>query len=114
MCAACDTDSMTIVATEHGGLVPCLGGAALTDGAAIRALSWQGVREMAGRFCALNPYAPDAVPGSILKIEDENFDKLPASSERTNAMSFQRSDIVYSTEMRQTRFSTFLSLASMA
>ncbi|MBA3274583.1 MAG: hypothetical protein H0T72_02220, partial [Chloroflexia bacterium] len=74
--AFCDTDSMAIVASEHGGLVPCLGGEhRLTDGrAAIRALSWADVDHIAGDLASLNPYDRDAVPGSILKIEDVNFD----------------------------------------
>jgi hypothetical protein len=32
------------------------------------------VRVIADKFTALNPYDPKAVPGSILKIEDVNFD----------------------------------------
>lgn len=43
-------------------------------GEAIKALSWKQVREISDRFAALNPYARDAVPGSVLKIEDDNFD----------------------------------------
>jgi len=39
----CDTDSMAIVASEHGGLVPCKGGPyRMSDGTeAIKALSWR-------------------------------------------------------------------------
>jgi hypothetical protein len=80
--AFCDTDSMGIVATEHGGLVPCPGGPQhLSDGReAIRALSWAEVEAIRDRFAALNPYDEDpydpaVVPGSILKVEDENFDE---------------------------------------
>jgi hypothetical protein len=71
-----DTDSMAIVASKEGGLVPCLGGPdRMPDGrAAIRALSWAEVEVIRQRFASLNPYAHDAVPGSILKIEDVNFD----------------------------------------
>lgn len=71
-----DTDSMAIVATEHGGMVPCEGGPhRIKDGrAAIKALSWKQVAGIAERFGALNPYDCDAVPGSILKIEGDNFD----------------------------------------
>jgi hypothetical protein len=70
-----DTDSMAIVATESGGLVPCVGGPhRLSDGsAAVKALRWQDVHEMARRFEALNPYNRQIVRGSILKIEDVNF-----------------------------------------
>jgi hypothetical protein len=73
-----DTDSMAIVATERGGLVPCPGGPLrMEDGSeAIKALTWAEVREIAKRFESLNPYDQDAVPGSILKIEDCNFDPV--------------------------------------
>jgi hypothetical protein len=71
-----DTDSMAIVATEHGGLVPCAGGSdRLPDGrAAIKALSRNQVKMITVRFAALNPYDRTAVPGSVLKLEDDNFD----------------------------------------
>lgn len=71
-----DTDSMAIVATEHGGLIRCPGGPhkGRNNCEAIKALSWEQVRQISERFSALNPYARDAVPGSILKIEDDNFD----------------------------------------
>jgi hypothetical protein len=74
--AFCDTDSMAIVANEHGGLVPCTGGTErLLDGAdAIKALSWTEVDAMRSEFSALNPYDPEAVAGSVLEIEDENFE----------------------------------------
>ena len=48
--AFCDTDSMAI------------------------ALTFEKVQEIVKRFEALNPYDRSVVPGSILKIEDENFD----------------------------------------
>ena len=72
----CDTDSMAIVASGHGGLVPCVGGShRLPDGGQdVRALSWEDVRKIVDRFKQLNPYHRDAVSGSILKIEDVNFD----------------------------------------
>jgi hypothetical protein len=71
-----DTDSMAIVANEHGGLVACPGGPhRMADGQeAVCALSWEQVRNISARFKALNPYAADAIPSSILKIEDDNFD----------------------------------------
>lgn len=65
-----DTDSMAIVATEHGGPIPCPG----SKHGVIKALSWPEVRDISHRFDALNPYDHDAVPTSILKIEDDNFD----------------------------------------
>ena len=74
--AFCDTDSMAIVASEDGGLVACPGGTdRLPDGRdAVRALSWRAVDDIAARLATLNPYDRDAVLGSILKIEDVNFD----------------------------------------
>jgi hypothetical protein len=65
-----DTDSMAVVATEEGGEVPCQGG----KGDRIKALSWKQVDAIAARFAALNPYDRSAVPGSVLKIEDDNHD----------------------------------------
>jgi hypothetical protein len=70
-----DTDSMAIVATERGGLIFCSGGSDLLNGKpAIKALSWKQIEEIAMRFAALNPYDRSAIPGSILKIEGDNFD----------------------------------------
>jgi hypothetical protein len=70
-----DTDSMAIVATKRGGLIPCPGGSSLIGGKpAIKVLSWKQVDGITARFAALNPYDPSAIPGSILKIEDDNFD----------------------------------------
>ncbi len=73
--AFCDTDSMAIVATKDGGLVPCPGGDRRTaDGReAILALSFADVDEIVAAFAGLNPYDRTLVPGSVLKIEDENF-----------------------------------------
>jgi hypothetical protein len=80
--AFADTDSMAIVASREGGLVACEGGPhRLPDGSpAIRALSWSEVNAIVDRFEDLNPYDRDAVPGSILKIEDVNRD--PESGDR--------------------------------
>ena len=71
-----DTDSMAIVATEQGGLIPCHGGPYQTKKrhSAVKALSWAQVREISERFTALNPYNREAVSGSVLKIEDDNYD----------------------------------------
>ncbi len=77
--AFCDTDGVAVVATETGGLVPCPGGPQrLREGqAAIPALSWARAEEIRERFATLNPYDKTTVPGSILKLEEENFDKAP-------------------------------------
>jgi hypothetical protein len=71
-----DTDSMAIVATKKGGHIRCPGGTLKTsDGhPAIRALSWKQVESIAKLFESLNPYDREFIPGSILKIEDANFD----------------------------------------
>jgi hypothetical protein len=70
----CDTDSLCIVSSEHGELVPCLGGThKLDDGReAVKALSWKEVQAIAAKFNTLNPYSPSLVR-DILKIEDINF-----------------------------------------
>ena len=71
-----DTDSMAILATKHGGMVPCPGGPHRTDDGreAVWALSRKQEEGIRKRFAALNPYDRSAVPGSILKIEPDNFD----------------------------------------
>lgn len=71
----CDTDSMAIVASSEGGLVPCAsGGDHLPDGReAIKALSWPEVQNIVAQLERLNPYNRTVVPGSILKVEDVNF-----------------------------------------
>jgi hypothetical protein len=54
----CDTDSMAIVASEHGGLVPRNGGPyRMPDGRdAIKALSWEETRGIVDKFRTLNPF----------------------------------------------------------
>ncbi len=71
----CDTDSLCIVASEDGGLIPCLGGShKLPDATeAVKALSFKEVQGIANKFRALNPYDPAIVP-ELLKIEKVNFD----------------------------------------
>jgi hypothetical protein len=68
----CDTDSMCIVGSEKGGLVPCVGGNLKLDGIdAVRALSFKRIERIAKKFNLLNPYNPNFV-SEILKIEDVN------------------------------------------
>ena len=71
-----DTDSMAIVSTKSGGLVPCPGGPhRLADGReAVKALSWAEVRSISDAFRALNPYDPATISSSVLEIEKDNFD----------------------------------------
>jgi hypothetical protein len=75
--AFCDTDSLFIIATEHGKLIPCPGGQHNTPDsrAAIKALTWAQVRQLVARFTALDPNRGSGHPKSILKIEAENFDR---------------------------------------
>jgi len=70
-----DTDSMAIVATRHGGIIPCKGGKLLTDDGkeGIKAMTWKQVRQIVTKFEALNPYDRKVIPGSVLKIEEDNF-----------------------------------------
>ena len=68
--AMADTDSMGIVATPEGGLIPCPGGLHQLHGSdAIRALSYDQVERIRDRFEAMNPYDRTAIPGNILKSE---------------------------------------------
>jgi len=71
-----DTDSMAIVATEHGGIVPCNGGKLRTNNGedGIKALAWKEVHQIVAKFEALNPYDRNVIDGSVLKIEEDNFD----------------------------------------
>ena len=61
----CDTDSMAIVSSEQGGLVPCNGGPhKMPNGeAAIKALSWAETMRIVDRFKTLNPYSKKGGPG---------------------------------------------------
>jgi hypothetical protein len=73
--AYCDTDSLAVVATRDGGFVPCESGPyRLADGSrGLRALSCDEVETIRERFTSLNPYDRAIIPGSVLKLEDENF-----------------------------------------
>lgn len=75
--AFCHTDSMAIVASKHGGLVPCPGGPLHDEHGreCVRALSWAQVENIRDRFASLNPYDHELVPDSILRLERENFDE---------------------------------------
>jgi hypothetical protein len=71
-----DTDSMAVVATEHGGIVPCKDGKLNTKNGEeeIKALAWKEVRRIVAKFEALNPYDRYVIDGSVLKIEEDNYD----------------------------------------
>jgi hypothetical protein len=70
-----DTDSMAIVSTKKEGTIPCKGGKhSFKDGTeVVNALSWGQVDEIVKKFEALNPYDRNVIPGSVLKIEDDNY-----------------------------------------
>ncbi len=71
--AYCDTDSLFIVSTEHGGLVPCTNGPYVlpNERRAVRALSWAQVSVILNDLAALKVFNVD---GSSFKVEKENFD----------------------------------------
>jgi hypothetical protein len=72
-----DTDSISVVSNKDGGLVPCPGGPhRLADGReAVRALSWQEVREKVVKpLDRLHPYDRTQVEDHFLKIDDVNSD----------------------------------------
>jgi hypothetical protein len=73
--AFCDTDSMAIVATATGGLLPCPGGDHQNAKgiACIRALPRNEVESIVAEFATLNPYDPALVPGSVLAIKGVNL-----------------------------------------
>jgi len=64
----CDTDALTIVASEKGGTVQ------MPDGAPIYALPWEHVDRIVRRFDSLSPYNRTIVP-DLLRLTKENFDK---------------------------------------
>ncbi len=71
-----DTDSMLFVASQKGDLVECTGGPhKMADGTpAVRAMTWNQVKEICHELNSLNPYDRSTV-GQILKIEDCNKDR---------------------------------------
>jgi hypothetical protein len=81
--AICDTDSLFVVATRNGGLIPCHGGPhQLEDGQeAIKALGHHALlHQFIDRFKPLNPYDRSLGERSILELEPENFE--PESGEQ--------------------------------
>jgi hypothetical protein len=64
----CDTDSAAIVSTEQRQQIAMPGGKFITS------LSSAEVQRIVDRFESLNPYDPNLVPGSILKIHKLNWD----------------------------------------
>jgi hypothetical protein len=40
----------------------------------VKSLTWKQVEGISKRFAALNPYSRRAIPGSVLKIEEDNYD----------------------------------------
>jgi hypothetical protein len=85
----CDTDSLFIVATEHGGLLPCPGGDRMFDQGtpAVTALSWQQVAEVVDQLQPLNPFRGLLTGRSVLKIEDINYDPDTGQQRQIYALS---------------------------
>ena len=79
-----DTDSMAIVATERGGIIPCKGGGlrARNGEAGIQALTWKQVDQIVAKFETLNPYDRNVIRGSVLKIEEDNCDPKTGNQRR--------------------------------
>jgi hypothetical protein len=75
--AMMDADSIAIVSTEHGELVPCPGGPERDEHGqeCVRALSWAQVDAIRARMRPLNPYRGKAGQKSILELENENLDR---------------------------------------
>jgi len=69
-----DTDSMAIIAKDHGELLPCPGGPhRMLDGReAVKPLSWSQVGKIAERIQRLSPYSSKI---KLLKIDKANFDR---------------------------------------
>ena len=70
----CDTDSLTIVSSAHGGLVPCPGGSLTTPSGhdATRALPHADVDAIRAHLDALNPYDKPLIP-DLFKLESVNL-----------------------------------------
>src|SRR4029077_9627235 len=62
----CDTDSLAIVASEHGGELSIPGAQGK------RILTRDEVDRITAKFQALNPYDPDEVP-DLLNLTDDNY-----------------------------------------
>jgi hypothetical protein len=73
----CDTDSLAIVASRHGGQLRIPGSEDT------RILSWAEVQAIVDKFAALNPYDRNIVKGSILNLVDANYvDSGPKNPQR--------------------------------
>lgn len=83
-----DTDSMAIVSSERVGLIPCNGGPyRLPDGKdAVKALSWEMVRQIVGKFEALNPYDQKVIRSSILNIVEISIPRRQVSNARSTGV----------------------------
>jgi hypothetical protein len=90
--AFADTDSMAVVSPEHGGLIPCPGGPERDPQGreCVRALSWAQIDEIVRQFEALNPYDRALVRGSVLEIEDENYELDPTDPKRKRVLQDNR------------------------
>jgi hypothetical protein len=91
-----DTDSMAIVATERGGMFTGPGGPFRTSNGhgAVKGLSREEVAQLSQRFAALSPYDRDAVPDSILKIEEDNFDPATGKQRQLSCLAISATGFV--------------------
>jgi hypothetical protein len=72
---AWDTDSSAIISTQHGGTIEVIADDGEERTRTVHALSWAQVSGIVERFDkTLNPYDRSAVKGTVLKMEDLNFD----------------------------------------
>lgn len=81
---ATDTDAMSIVSNEKGGLIPCVGGPhELPDGRkAVKALSWNEVKAIIDAFSALNPYDREIVKRFLNPVDANYVDCDPTKPQR--------------------------------
>jgi hypothetical protein len=83
----CDTDSLCIVSSERGGLVPCPGGLhRMPDGReAVRAMAWEEVKKIADSFNELNPYNRSLIPIPTNHVASSLVMRFPPSATRSTA-----------------------------
>ena len=101
----CDNDSLCVVANEYGGFsrggahadLGYVEGADPREFAPVPCLSRDAVVRISERFTALNPYS---FGGTILKIEDVNYNLFATHTAMTSA----RSVIAYSRERTSAKF----------
>jgi hypothetical protein len=79
----CDTDSLFVAASRSGGHLECPG----APGGVVRLLSFQEVEEIRALFEPLNPFDRQVIPGSILEVEEDEFEAEDGSRLPVHAFS---------------------------